>query len=208
MTKLEKLIKELCPDGVNFIPINECVEKISKINWKSETNIFKYIDLTSVNRDTHTIEDTISINSNNAPSRAQQIVLENDILLGITRPLLKRYCLIPLEYDNQICSTGFCVLRAKTSIVLTKWLYHNISSTNFFLYVEKYQQGASYPAISEKDIKNFKIPVPPLEVQAEIVRILDNFTELTAELTARKKQYEYYRDKLLDFSSHGGGGTP
>ena len=45
----------------------------------------------------------------------------------------------------------------------------------------------------------FLVPIPPLEVQEEIVRILDNFTKLTAELTARKKQYEYYRDKLLTF---------
>ena len=49
----------------------------------------------------------------------------------------------------------------------------------------------------------FKIPVPPLTVQDEIVRILDNFTQLTAqltlELTARRRQYEYYRDKLLTF---------
>ena len=60
--------------------------------------------------------------------------------------------------------------------------------------------------------KQIVIPVPPLPIQAEIVRILDNFTErttelaeqLTAELTARKKQYEYYRDKLLTFGVHGG----
>jgi len=49
------------------------------------------------------------------------------------------------------------------------------------------------------DLKKLKIPVPPLPVQREIVRILDNFTELTAELTARKKQYEYYRNELLTF---------
>ena len=52
---------------------------------------------------------------------------------------------------------------------------------------------------SVPSIKAIRIPVPPLEVQREIVRILDNFTELTAELTARKKQYEYYRNHLLTF---------
>jgi len=45
----------------------------------------------------------------------------------------------------------------------------------------------------------YAIPIPPLPIQNEIVRILDNFTELTAELTARQKQYEYYRDLLLTF---------
>lgn len=48
-------------------------------------------------------------------------------------------------------------------------------------------------------VLNFLIPIPPLAIQKEIVRILDTFTELTAELTARKKQYSYYRDKLLTF---------
>lgn len=52
----------------------------------------------------------------------------------------------------------------------------------------------------------FQIPVPPLEVQQEIVKILDRFAELEAELEARKKQFEYYRAKLLDFSNINGGG--
>lgn len=78
-----------------------------------------------------------------------------------------------------------------------------ITTKKFFAYVEKNQQGASYPAISDTIVKAFKLPVPPLEVQREIVRILDNFTfltaELAAELAARQKQYEYYRDLLLTF---------
>ncbi len=65
------------------------------------------------------------------------------------------------------------------------------------------QQGGGIPAISKKQMESFQIPIPPLHIQSEIVRILDNFTELTAELTAelhaRKKQYQFYRDKLLSF---------
>ncbi len=70
------------------------------------------------------------------------------------------------------------------------------------------KQVGGIPAVSKKQVENFKIPIPPLEVQKEIVRILDKFTnliyELTRELTKRKKQYEYYRDKLLTF----GDGVP
>ena len=61
------------------------------------------------------------------------------------------------------------------------------------------QQKGGIPAISKKQVEQFRIPTPPLPVQQEIVRILDSFTELTAELTARRKQYEYYRDELLTF---------
>lgn len=197
---------ELCPDGVPFRTIGECVKPISNIKWSCSNDAeYQYIDLTSVNRDTHNIGETQTICADNAPSRAQQIVYAQDILLGTTRPLLRRFCVVPNEYSSQMCSTGFCVLRADENIVLHRWLYHQISTSKFFDCVEKHQKGASYPAISDKDVKKFRIPIPPLSVQREIVRILDNFAELTeglnreltAELTARKKQYAYYRDKLL-----------
>ena len=96
-------------------------------------------------------------------------------------------------------------------MVLPRWLYYNIASTNFFMYAEKNQRGASYPMISDKDILRFKIPVPPMEEQARIVEILDRFDKLCndlaeglpAEIDARKRQYEYYRDKLLSFECLG-----
>ena len=66
------------------------------------------------------------------------------------------------------------------------------------------QQKGGIPAVSKKQVELFLVPVPPLEVQREIVRVLDNFTELTTELTARKKQYEYYRDQLLKFGDEVG----
>ena len=210
MSKLEEWIAELCPDGVEYKTLGTCVEKIQNIKWAdNKESEYRYIDLTSVDREKQQITETQFINSENAPSRAQQIVHTGDVLFGTTRPLLKRYCFIGDEYDGQICSTGLCVLRGKTDIVLQKWIFHQIASSDFFKHVEKYQKGASYPAISDIDVKSFEIPVPPLPVQHEIVRILDNFTELTAELTteltaeltARKKQYEYYKKSLLSQSS-------
>ncbi len=205
MSKLEELIQELCPDGVEYISLDQCTEKVDNIKWKNAIGTYQYIDLTSVDRDTHRITETQAINASNAPSRAQQIVKTGDILLGATRPMLKRYCMIDMQFDGQICSTGFCVLRPNKELVLNRWVYHNISSTKFFDHVEKFQKGASYPAISDVDVRIYKIPVPPLEVQREIVRILDNFTELTAELTAelaaRRKQYGYYRDYMLSFKA-------
>lgn len=86
------------------------------------------------------------------------------------------------------------------------------------------KKGGGVPHVHISDVENFSLPVPPLEVQREIVRVLDSFTlltaELTAELTARKKQYEFYRDKLLshdrnypmkplaDLGKWSGGKTP
>jgi len=87
----------------------------------------------------------------------------------------------------------------------TKFLYHFMSSS-FKQYILMKSVGATSSSIRKPMLENFPIPIPcpnnpkkSLETQAEIVRILDTFTELTAELTARKKQYNYYRDQLLSF---------
>ena len=74
----------------------------------------------------------------------------------------------------------------------------------FYAQKKKLAHGTKVIEVTPDKLADITIPVPPLEVQSEIVKILDNFTELTAELTARKKQYEYYRDLLLDFGVHGG----
>lgn len=203
-SKIEKLIAQHCPNGVEFIDLGDVLLPKANIKWQSIGNqTFQYIDLTSVDRITHKISETETINAETAPSRAQQIVKIGDVLFGTTRPTLKRFCVIDSNFDGQICSTGFCVLRPDINKVLPNFIYHLIGSSDFCDYVENTQKGASYPAISDAEVKKFKIPIPTLAVQEEIVKILDTFTqleaELEAELEARKKQYEWYREELLTF---------
>ena len=184
--------------------------KTNNINWKNDFETYKYIDLSSVNRDNNTIEETIDIDSTNAPSRARQIVKCNDILFGTTRPMLKRITIVSKEYDNQICSTGYCVLRPDQNKILPEWMYFNLQTEKFYKYVESFQQGASYPSISDSAVKNYEISIPPLEEQKRIVKILDKFDKLVnditvglpAEIELRKQQYEYYRNKLLSFEEY------
>ncbi|MEG2344287.1 MAG: restriction endonuclease subunit S, partial [Acidaminococcaceae bacterium] len=90
-----------------------------------------------------------------------------------------------------------------SSMLVSEFLYYVLSSERFFLYDIQNSKGAKMPRGNKEAIMRYAIPLPPLPIQREIVRILDNFTELTAELTAelttRKKQYEYYRNELLTF---------
>lgn len=179
----------------------------SNIRWKETKESYHYIDLTSVSRENHKIVETKIINAENAPSRAQQIVKKGDVIFATTRPTLRRFTIIDIDFDNEIASTGYCVLRANSCVVLSKWIYYNISTTNFCSYVEKNQEGSAYPSISDARVKGYKIPIPPLSEQSRIVAILDRFdalcndltSGLPAEIEARRKQYEYYRDKLLTF---------
>ena len=97
-------------------------------------------------------------------------------------------------------SDCFTITGLKT--IETKFLYYFMSSIQDKIYSTK--KGGGVPHVHISDVENFNVPVPPLKIQHEIIRILDNFIELTEELTeeltVRKKQYEYYRDKLLTFS--------
>lgn len=205
MSRIDELITQLCPEGVEFREIGQLLERTSNVRWQDvRGEEFKYIDLTSVDRNTHAIGNTETIDGETAPSRAQQIVREGDVIFGTTRPMLKRYCRIPTEYDGQICSTGYCVLRPRTELLLPNFLLHLIGTEKFYSYVEANQRGASYPAITDGAVKAFQIPLPPLDVQREIVTVLDAFSqleaELEAELEARRRQYTYYRDALFAFS--------
>lgn len=106
-----------------------------------------------------------------------------------------------LYIDTEFWSSDACFSLYPSNTILDRFLYFFVSSKENIL-KGKIRAGAM-PTIDASAVSNLKIPVPPLEVQSEIVRILDNFTKLTAELTvelaARKEQYEFYRDKLLTF---------
>ena len=82
-----------------------------------------------------------------------------------------------------------------------RFLYHYLKTQELFFKSQKREGGV--PTIDRSVVEKLLIPIPPLSVQKEIVRILDTFTELTAELTARKKQYDYYREQLLSVDDKG-----
>ena len=99
------------------------------------------------------------------------------------------------------CADSFSVDIIDSENLITRYVYYCLVNLQNKIYSLK--KGAGIAHVYGKDLSKLKIPIPPIEVQKEIVRILDKFTnliyELTRELTKRKKQYEYYRDKLLTF---------
>ncbi len=204
MTYLEELL-----DGasVEWKPLGEVCLKTENVRWTalSPETEFQYIDLASVSVLHRQIEDTQVITSETAPSRAQQIVRTDDVLFGATRPTLNRLCVVPPQYDGQICSTGFCILRANRTVLLPRFLFHCLQEPLFQRHVVSNQQGTIYPMISNKRVREFLIPLPPLAVQQQIVEILDKFTALIealeTERTLRTRQYAYYRNKLLRFGT-------
>ena len=104
-------------------------------------------------------------------------------------------------YANAHCY----VILPNEAMICNRFLYHTLKRLQPHLMGK--QLGAGIPALKTKDLLTLSIPIPPLHVQEEIVRILDKFTELEAELEARKQQYEYYRNSLLSFANDLEGGV-
>lgn len=186
--------------------LGEVCGNSQKINW-NKIDIEKqytYIDLSSVDRESLSIVEPQTIKKTNAPSRAKQIVKTGDVIFATTRPLLRRTCIIEKEYNGQICSTGFCVLRPQKDI-LTKWIFYNLLYDKFYTYIEPLQTGANYPAIADSVVKDFLIPLPPLPIQEKIVSeldcingILDNKRQQLKELDALAQSlfYQMFGDPI------------
>ena len=190
--------------------LGDLVLPTQNIKWKETLSSYRYIDLSSVDKVNNNIGETLEISSKNAPSRAQKIVKEADIIFATTRPTQMRVAIIPKQFNEQIASTGYCILRANQEEVIPKWIYYNLSLARFKAYLEENQSGVAYPAISDGLVKEFMIPVPSLKEQKRIVEILDKFETLThsiteglpKEIALRQRQYEYYREQLLDFAKN------
>lgn len=105
-----------------------------------------------------------------------------------------------LPHKNNVLGPNAVLVRS--SIVENKFLKYVFLSEKFQSELKKITTTIGQTKFNKTDLKKIKLPVPPMEVQREIVRILDSFTLLTAELTARKKQYEFYRDFLLNFNEN------
>ena len=169
---LEEELKNV--EGEN-VKLGDVIKKAETVNPKSIylTETFDYIDVSSVNKDKLTIEVTQTLQGIDAPSRARRKVQEEDIIFATIRPTLKRVALVPPELDGQICSTGFIVLRSKKEVLLPKYLLNWMTSKSVMNTMKSLQTGASYPAVTEKQVKNINIQIPLIEKQKEIVKRLD-----------------------------------
>ena len=175
MSRLEELIQELCPDGVEYKMLRDILKikngkdykKLGKGSYPvyGSGGIMTYVDSYVYDKPTVLIPRKGSI----------------EHLYYVTEPFWNVDTIFYTEINE--------------NIVIPRFVYHCLLKAH----LEHLNTAGGVPSLTQKVLNKVTIPVPPLEVQREIVHILDSFTLLTAELTARKKQYEYYRNQLLTF---------
>jgi len=147
-------------------------------------------------------------NSSYTPSSGTSIAFEvGDILIGNIRPYLKK---IWLSNSSGGTNQDVLVVRIheeEKDSITPRFLYYALASEAFFSYDMQYARGSKMPRGDKVAIMNYPIAVPPMDQQTSIVAILDKFDALVndlssglpAEINARRKQYEHYRDRLLTF---------
>lgn len=207
MSKLDELIQEMCPDGVEYKTLGEIFDirngytpsKKNKSFWENGSVPWFRLEDIRVNGRILTLAlqnvTENAVKNNKFP--ANSLIISTTATIG-------EHALVKTEF---LCNQQLtCVSIKKNNLnkILIKYCYY------YFDIIDEQckkiaNNGGGMAIVSLSKFKELKIAIPPLPVQEEIVRILDNFTELidelTAELTARKKQYEYYHQRLMDFSN-------
>ncbi len=215
MSKLDELIAELCPDGVDIKNVGDICDTITDYtaagSFADVAKNVKYIndgvgyaqlirttDLKSAFKNT----DKFVYVDEHAFNYLWRVNLDSECLvLPNVGNCGEVYYVTPdiLPFSHNVLGPNSILV--KSSIVDNRYLFHAFQSGNFQKKLAKITSTTGQTKFNKTNFKALSVPVPPLEVQREIVHILDSFTlltaELTAELTARKKQYEFYRDELL-----------
>ena len=168
--------------------LGELLEKTETTNPTNEPEVeFRYVDVSSVSNLTFSIEVVQLLKGKDAPSRARKMIRKNDVLFATIRPTLQRIAIVPEELDQQVCSTGYFVLRAKPEID-HRFLFYSLFTASFMGQMESLQKGASYPAVTDGEVKIQNLSYPPLPEQQRIVAILDEAFEAIAAARANAEQ--------------------
>ncbi|MGH8433986.1 MAG: restriction endonuclease subunit S [Pseudomonas sp.] len=167
---------------------------------------FVYVDISSIDNQAKRIVEPKRLPAASAPSRARQRLQQGDVLVSITRPNLNAVAIVPPDLDGAIGSTGFHVLRAKDSVE-PHWLYYAVQNRDFVHSMSELVQGALYPAVRPKDIREYSIVPPPLDDQrrivAEIEKQFSRLDEAVANLQRVKANLKRYKASVLKAAIEG-----
>lgn len=168
--------------------LGEVLEKTETVNpLQSPDTEFEYVDVSSVSNVTFEIMEAKRLKGKDAPSRARKLIRENDIIFATIRPTLQRIAVVPEHLDKQVCSTGYIVLRPMQGID-HRFVFYSLFTESFSGQMERLQKGASYPAVTDSEVRAQTIPVPPLIEQQRIVAILDEAFAGIATVRANAEQ--------------------
>lgn len=207
MSKLNDLIKEYCPNGVQIKKIGEVAkyrrgsfpQPYTDQRYYGGENAMPFVQVADVGENMLLVEKTKNTISEFAQPKS--VFVPKGTVIVTLQGTIGRVAIT--QYDSYVDRT-LAIFEGLNEEINTKYFAYQLQ--RIFGIKKKYARGSTIKTITKEEFTEFEIAVPPLEVQCEIVQILDDFTllsaELSAELKARQKQYEYYRNKLLTFDEN------
>ena len=163
----------LVPESWEVSTLGALCAGTDSVDLRSEGDrIIEYVDVSSISRDYLQIEATSRYILRQAPGRARKRILTGDVIFATVRPTLLRVATVPEELDNQVCSTAFCVLRRHSDMSVDSFIHYVVQREQFVQRLAEIETGASYPAVTDRMVKERMVPVPPLDEQREIVAVL------------------------------------
>ena len=207
MSKLDELLRELCPDGVEYKKLGEIATISRGGNFQKKdflTEGVPCIHYGQIYTKYGLFADKTFTFISEECAKKQKMARPNDIVMAVTSENIEDVCkCLAWLGDEPVAVSGHSAIIHHNQNA--KYLVYYFHSQMFFAQKRKLAHGTKVIEVTPDALVDIALPVPPIEIQREIVRILDNFTnltaELTAELTARGIQYSYYRNKLLTFHS-------
>ena len=207
MSRLDELIAELCPDGVQYKLLSEIatITRGGSLQKKDFTDSgVPCIHYGQIYTKYGLFTDKTFTFVSEATAQRQRKAVTGDIIMAVTSENIDDVCkcVVWLGEEPVAVSGHTAIIHHDQN---SKYLAFYFQSSMFSVQKAKLAHGTKVIEVTPDKLNGVKVPVPPMEVQREIVRILDNFTlltaELTAELTARQKQYKHYIENLLSFDS-------
>ena len=154
-------------------------------------DMFHYVDISSVEVTIGRVTNPQELLGSEAPSRARKVIREGDIVVSTCRPTRGAIAIIPQLLDNQICSTGFSVVRAKPEKLLPEFLHWALRLPSTLEQFRKWSTGSSYPAILDEDVEKTLIPVPSLEIQRQVVTDINAALKRRDEIMSQANKHWY-----------------
>lgn len=172
------------PMGWTAVQIRDIVARISRRDPGSQPDTrFVYIDIAGVDGQCGLIVETRRLLGAEAPSRARQVVKANDVVVSTVRPYLRATALVRQELNGQVCSTGFCVLRAKDGYGFG-FLYALSRLSWFTDQLNARARGGSYPAVTDGDVLDLRVPRPN---DATLLRTFDSQVLVLLDMGANRR---------------------
>lgn len=169
---------------------------ISKVKSKyTEDDTIKYVDISSIDNITNTVRRFTTYLVKNAPSRAQQCLLKDDILISTVRPNLRNIAINNRTDCNMVASSGFCVLRS--NVCNPMWLFEIIKSNEFTSYLSNLTTGANYPAVKDHDVYNYLFPCPPVILQNQFANFVKSVEQQKEVFSTRLSHLEVLYKSLI-----------